>query len=774
MRPVKRAVIAIGFLIFSLVFIVSCSSDLAEEKEAARQSKPRYMVVQPGTHPGLLFCAEELPVLRQRAGSGGLAGEAWQKIKELSEDWTMRGEWTRRGMQLDAMALIYQVERDRETGRAAVELFKETIAEIEPFAYYKEVDSDFFETEHWPKAFAYAWDWLYELMTEEERAQILAALENWCKALYEHTESWWWRDASYNCGAIPVGALGLLCTSIQGETGHPEFDKWFSSALRRIRDNYFPTAWRANGICYEGPCYAHYHKNSTQFGEAFRRTGGPDIITTSGAVNAMQYQRFQWMPQGGCGPIGDNTGYGRRVFQAIYLFGIGQINDGPGLWTFEKYTDRRRLNPILTFVCYPDHVQPVSPGQADCPTSHYFEITPNRAGYIYSRSEWDNEQAAWFAFVTRYANANHQHYDMNSFLFMAFGEEFATHANIYSYRHEHHGADIEHNMVIVDGGGMPANDRSGSAGDDCSLYGFMTGVGLGRFADYMRADAKLSYRDRSVRSSTPALRADRYGLFAKQGPNPYVVMVDDIQKSKNEHDYHWQWYTRAKAVNGAGTLDDPFLIEAENANCAIAFVTPLEPEYDFQIVSGGSRRYPLELGLIRVHQQGSRVRFFSVGAAWEKGSPAPKFKQGPSVTGNPDALSLVVEGENFTDLILWQPEEFPERLGAEISCGEMVTDGFLSMVRTDKNAQVIGYLLGDGRKLVHKGKILAEAEEIWSVSAGGKRVFATGRKRARQNLPPLAAQGSCWLPQPGAALFADGKQLAPPLVAPGRMALVGK
>ncbi len=225
MRPVKRAMIAIGFLIFSLVFIVSCSSGLPGKKGAGQQVKPRYMVVQPGTHPGLLFCAEELPALRRRTESGGLAGEAWQKIKELSKDWSMRGEWENRGMQLDAMALIYQIEGDSETGRAAVELFKEITAEIEPFAYYKEVDSDFFETEYWPKALAYAWDWLYELMTEQERAQILAAMENWCKALYEHTESWWWRDASYNCGAIPVGALGLLCTAIQGETGHPEFDE---------------------------------------------------------------------------------------------------------------------------------------------------------------------------------------------------------------------------------------------------------------------------------------------------------------------------------------------------------------------------------------------------------------------------------------------------------------------------------------------------------------------------------------------------------------------
>jgi len=43
---------------------------------------------------------------------------------------------------------------------------------------------------------------------------VLSSLEQWNAALYDHTESWWWRDAGYNCGAIPVGAQGMLLTAI--------------------------------------------------------------------------------------------------------------------------------------------------------------------------------------------------------------------------------------------------------------------------------------------------------------------------------------------------------------------------------------------------------------------------------------------------------------------------------------------------------------------------------------------------------------------------------
>ena len=769
----RKLIVISTILVIAAVNFSGCSSSTGvDDGNQAVKAEKTYKVVEPGTHPSIVFCKKEIPKLKKRAQSEGLAGDMWRKIKELSNDWTMRGEWYKRGMEINAKALIYQVNGDEQAGQEALAMFKEILDEVEPFSYYeKEVDSDFFETEHWPKAFAFAYDWLYELMSEEERAEIVDKLEIWCKALYEHTESWWWRNASINCGAIPVGALGMLCLAIQAEADHPEFDKWFVSALRRLRDNY-ARSWRASGICLEGPCYAHYHKNPTMFGIGLRRTGGPDIIANSGAVNGMHYQRFQWMPQGECGPVGDNTSYSRRVFQSIYLYGIGEMNDGPGLWTFEKYTARDRLNPIYAFLFYPDQVESVSPGSLDLPTSYYFEITPHRAGYVYSRSEWDNERAHWFAFVTRYESFNHQHYDMNSFLFIAFGEEFATHRNIFPYSHALHGADIEHNMVIVDEGGMPGSDPVNGAGDDCSSNGYMKSVGLGHFADYVRGEARRSYVDRSVPDSRPALRADRYGVFVKQGPNPYVVMIDDIQKSKEQHDYHWQLYTKFLEATGSGTLDDPILIQGESADCAVAFLEPEIPEHEFKVVKGGNPRHPLKLGLIRINKHGSRVRFVSVGTAWEKGTQPPEVRKGPAVQGNPDAVSLVIEGQGYQDLLVWQPEEVPEEDGKTLTCGVMKTDGFLSMVRIGPEGRVLGYVLGDGKNFEHGDQVIVQAPETVSVSADSRRTWVTGRRRTRQGLPPLAAQGKVYLPDSASQLYVDGARKEPEMTS-GRVALIG-
>jgi hypothetical protein len=768
------------FLFVVATLMVSCARCPLPEQSAESDYCWSYEVVEQGTHPGIMFSAKELPALRKRAQGEGLAADAWAEIKKsAAEDYNAdisvkqavgREGW-RLSEQLQCMALVYQIESDQAMGRKAVELMMATATGIDPEEFYREVDNDFFATEHWPKAFAFAWDWLFELMDGQERSTILAALEKWNEALYDHTESWWWHEAGYNCGAIPVGAQGMLLCAIRGESEHPDLNLWFSECWRKTSKNYFPQTWDESGICNEGPGYAHYHKNATQFAEAVRRTGGPDIMAATGAVNAMHYLRHQWMPGGGCGQIADNTQYGRRVFQAIYLHGIRELADAAGLWTFEKYTDRRRYDDVLAFLFYPDGLEPVSPGTLELPTSHYFEIDPNRAGHVFARNEWDSEQAHWFAFTTQFANANHSHTDMNSFLFTAFGHPFATHENIFSYGHEHHGADFEHNLVVIDQGGLPTDDRN-SAGDDGDLGGYMTGVVTGHFADYVRGDAAACYADRSISSSSAAMRADRMMIFAKQGPNPYVVIADDIQKDGSEHDYHWQWYTTEHEISGDGTFDSPFLLEGDSATCAIAFQKPSAPRHEFSIVKGGHNRRSYELGLLRVNRRGVRVRFMAVAAAWRNGEHEPLIKDGPAVQGNDDATSLVVANEGFRDLILWQPEENIDSPGKLLECDGIVTDALMAMVRVDQDGQVIGYLLGEGTSLVYEGRTLVNSPHRLSVSADTDRTFAVGQRRARQGLAPRDAAGTFWLTNAQSEVWVDGCQVQPAM-APGRMAIIG-
>jgi hypothetical protein len=315
---------------------------------------------------------------------------------------------------------------------------------------------------------------------------------------------------------------------------------------------------------------------------------------------------------------------------------------------------------------------------------------------------------------------------------------------------------MEHNIVIVDGGGWPANDRPTSAGDDCSTNGLLVGLGLGHLADYVRGDARESYRDNSIPGSCPALRADRTCLFVKQGMAPYLLVVDDIQQTHKSHDYDWQWYSLKKEIKGAGSLDDPATIEGQNANCSIAFFEPSLPALAWQVVEGGSSRRKLEMGLLKVRQRGSRVRYIALVSAWEKGKVRPAVRPGPEVKGNLGAVSLVAEGPDFSDLLVWQPEEVRNAAAPLVTCGNMVLQGYLALVRRSLDGGVMGYVLGDGGRLSFAGQDLVRTDGTVNVSADAREVRVSGKLQTRLGDGPAPASAKVRLPAIQAQVYVDG------------------
>jgi hypothetical protein len=162
-----------------------------------------------------------------------------------------------------------------------------------------------------------------------------------------------------------------------------------------------------------------------------------------------------------------------------------------------------------------------------------------------------------------------------------------------------------------------------------------------------------------------------------------------------------------------------------------------------------------------VNRHGARVRYVALAAAWRKNEPQPSLGRGPAVEGNPNAVSLVVEGGNFRDLILWQPEEVADQPGQPVAAGQLKTDALMAVVRTDRAGNVIGYAMGEGRSLEFAGRRLARSPRQFSVSADGKQVIATGPRHARQGLAPEAAAGSFWLPDAASEIWADGERVHP-------------
>jgi hypothetical protein len=744
-------------------------------------------------HPFMLFGSADISTVALRKARDPLMEECWTRLTALANKPDVldapeddnpdarqyRDPWW---SQLEARAFVGVVGGDKAMIQRAITLLQRVVNETDPVEFYDKGADNFHDHAAPLRALALAWDWLYQDMTPPQRAQILPGLEKWCDACFTLTNKQWWREASYNVGAIPIGGLGILSLAIRADSTDPRTAMWLREATRRIGENFYPTTFKPSGICWEGPNYSIVGlRYPAVFSEALRRAGGDDQLGQSGAIRTMQYQMHQWMPQGSCAPIGDNTDYGRRTFAAEYLLGLGRTRDATGLWTWRNYTNTRSVDPLITYVWYPLDLKPVSPAGAKAPSAKYFEMTENRAGYFFSRTKWQDEDAAFFSFVTRYERCNHEHYDMNSFLLGAFGTLFATHEMLFPYGHNNHGVDFEHNMIIVDEGGWPKHDSNGSCGDDNSTEGLLMGLATGPFADYMRGDAKWSYRDNSIIIDNPAIRAERAFLFVKAGNTPYMVSFDDIQFSDDPHAYRWQWYAPADVnISGAGTTGDPLLLAAKKGSCVLSFIGPDAPVVKVGKIqnvarSGGGRRRggasqpasapasqaaagqvagaasrpaasrPVRserfLQRIDAIQEGIRVRYAAVATLQLNAADRPLVKAEAVTCESPSAGGAIVRlADGSIDQLVWQSEEAYQQRGSALTSGELQTDGLMAMVRV-KGDRVTGYVLGEGTYLKWGNKVLVQAKDSVCVTADKDGVNVSGRRQARKSLPTVEPVG---------------------------------
>ncbi len=180
----------------------------------------------PPAHPFMLFGKGETAGLAQRQAADPLLADCWRRLGERAGAPDKPGDWD----QLEARALLWQLGRDEATGQAAAALLRATLAGLDAAGFYANPQLQFDDQAEPLRALALAWDWLHERLTPAERAEVLPRLEQWCRAAYDHTEKQWWREASYNVGAIPVAGYGLLALSILGDSTDAGVRRCFEAA----------------------------------------------------------------------------------------------------------------------------------------------------------------------------------------------------------------------------------------------------------------------------------------------------------------------------------------------------------------------------------------------------------------------------------------------------------------------------------------------------------------------------------------------------------------
>jgi hypothetical protein len=396
-------------------------------------------------HPRLLFSASDVPALRARVAAGGVPAAAWSRLKEKAEGHLLRvspdvvranvyvpvkevtavlgkptdGQGLERpyGLQgempayLIELGMAYQVSGDERYGRHAIELLKALGDVGWPFW----TGGDDLGIGDLGFGVGLAFDWTYQLMTPEERTQIVRSItaqqENlFVRSMFEYTNEASEYPTS-NWSGVIGGGVGLLLLAIKGEPEAPtEFDSPSGPVFRNTGQpwppkhysfqdyldkavvkagRYFTQGFDALGAGHEGHTYANYGlTRSIPFALAARREGLVDLLSTSGVQNTARWRAFEQLPGEGqnFANINDSTRTAGTVDFESMMFAVNPDN-GIAQWNWRRtvgdlgedyYNDPHIPAPVADDACPLDRWADAPLVSAGCPvllhTAHVWAI----------------------------------------------------------------------------------------------------------------------------------------------------------------------------------------------------------------------------------------------------------------------------------------------------------------------------------------------------------------------------------------------------------------
>jgi hypothetical protein len=273
----------------------------------------------------------------------------------------------------------------------------------------------FLDTAEMTHAFAIAYDWLYDVWTPEQRAELQQAMvEKGLKAalpLYRAHSGWTRARHNWNqvCnGGIGMGALALADVEPQlaGEILHGALESIQLAMAEFAPDG----AWK------EGPGYWNY---ATSYNVVFLAGLQTALGTEFGLSQIGAFRETGLFPVFLTGPLGRTFNYADGGDSAIFapqMFWLAREFNRPVLAWYERRATKPSALDLLWFDPAGD-----GPKAAGLPLDKYFR----GAEVAVLRSEWDNPKALFVGFKAGDNKANHSHLDLGSFVFDAAGARWA-------------------------------------------------------------------------------------------------------------------------------------------------------------------------------------------------------------------------------------------------------------------------------------------------------------------------------------------------------------
>lgn len=385
---------------------------------------------------------------------------------------------------------------------------------------------------------AMAYDWIYDVLTDDEKAKILNMLE-----IRTQVMDYLMGSLSYSPfdshGWTAFGYIGIIAIATYGEL--PKADMYLREIIPAYTALLPPWSYQDGGWS-QGTDYWQY---STFFAQEFM-----DVLARAGVLNlydeAWAKNEYLWTmyayPAGSYGSFGDQSNRmfpgsnPREPFSASTLMNHAYYSKNPYAMHLAKEIGTDTDVMFDSYFTASTDVEPKSPD--DHPLSHWFRDID---WVVMTDSLSDREKVQMTFKSSPYGSFNHSHPDQNSFIIQAYGENLAIKSGYYDAYHTIHDSTItratfSHNTITVDG-------AKGQSDDNLQAKGKILSFANCEEMSAVTGDATKAYNNVKVGNftKTPKALQGELNKFTRTMIylRPDVFVAIDKLKAKDKSSFEW-------------------------------------------------------------------------------------------------------------------------------------------------------------------------------------------------------------------------------------------
>jgi hypothetical protein len=420
-------------------------------------------------HPRLYVLDEDLPAIRRAAADDPLVRDWYERLQKEARK--MLGEppvehrligrrlldQSRAALRrISTLAALYRLDGDR---RKAERARREMLTAA---AFPDWNPSHFLDTAEMTNALAVGYDWLFDFLSEEDRAAVRAAIvEKGLKpGLRVYRKGGGWPEAHHNWNQVCNGGLAAGALAVADEEpalAAEVLARGRESIVRAMR------SFAPDGGWEEGPGYWNYATHYNVFYLAALRSAlGTDFGLTRrpGFADTGNFRIHS------VGPLGLTFNFadaGAGAGTAPQMLWLARAFDRPDFARHERRLARPRPDVF--------HLLWAGERPADAPPEGAPRDALFRAVHVaFFRGAWDDDRAVYVGFKGGDNRANHSHLDLGTFVLDALGQRWALDLgpddyNLPGYfgkqRWDYYRLGTEgHNTLTIDGANQNPNGRA--------------------------------------------------------------------------------------------------------------------------------------------------------------------------------------------------------------------------------------------------------------------------------------------------------------------------